>query len=84
MSVRFVQLHDYNSPTIVESKHNDWVEYGEDNAFYEHLINLYHSSPTNNAAIKGIADLIYGGGLEVVKADRHLDGYVHLKKLFLP
>lgn len=82
MSVRFVQLHDYNSPTIVESKTRDWVEYGEDNGFYEHLISLYHSSPTNNAAVKGISDMIFGGGLEVVKADRHLDGYLNFKKLF--
>jgi len=77
-----VQLHDYNSPAIVESKNKDWIEYGDDNSFYEYLISLYHSSPTNNAAVKGISDLIFGGGLEVVKADRQLDGYLSFKKLF--
>lgn len=84
MSVKFVQLHKYSSPKIVEDNTRDWVSYGEKDDFYQHLIDLYHSSPTNNAAIKGIADLIYGGGLEVVKADRHLDGYLHLRQLFKP
>lgn len=84
MSIKFVQLHNYSSPSIVEQRNKEWVEYGEDNAFFQHLIDLYHSSPTNNAAIKGISDMIYGQGLEVVRADRQLEGYVHLKKLFKP
>ena len=82
MSVRFLQLSQYASPKIVEDKRNEWIGYGEDNNYYQHLIDLYHNSPTNNAAIKGIADLVFGGGLEVVKADRNLEGYVHLKKMF--
>lgn len=84
MSVKFVQLHQYSSPRVTENNREDWVSYGDSDNFYQYLIDLYHSSPTNNAAIKGIADLIYGGGLEVVKADRHLDGYLHLRKLFRP
>lgn len=82
MSVRFLQLSQYTSPQIVEDKRNDWVNYGEDNNYFQHLIGLYHSSPTNNAAVKGISDLVFGSGLEVVKADRNLEGYVHLKKMF--
>ena len=80
-NVKFVQMHNYSSPEIIEDKRNDWVGYGADNGFYQHLIDLYHSSPTNNASIKGISDLVYGQGLEVIKADRDLEGYVHLKKL---
>lgn len=82
MSVRFVQMHSYSSPKVTEQKNQEWVEYGEDNNYFQYLIDLYHSSPTNNAAVKGIADLIFGNGLEVVSADKELEGYVHLKKLF--
>lgn len=81
-NIKLVQLATYTSPTIVEQKNKDWVEYGEDNNYYGYLIDLFYGSATNNACIKGISDLIYGQGLEVVKADRHLDGYLDLKKLF--
>lgn len=81
-NIKLVQLATYTSPTIVEQKNKEWVEYGEDNNYYGYLIDLFYGSATNNACIKGISDLIYGQGLEVVKADRHLDGYLDLKKLF--
>jgi len=80
--MRFLQLNSYTSPKIVENKQEDWVEYGADNNYYQYLIDLYHGSPTNNAAVKGIADLIFGEGLEAVKADRNLQGYLETKKLF--
>jgi hypothetical protein len=46
------------------------------------LIDLYHSSPTNNACIKGTVDQIFGKGLEVTKASRDLAGYIEFKKMF--
>jgi hypothetical protein len=82
MSIKLIELASYTTPAVVEQKNKEWVEYGEDNNYYQYLIDLYYGSPTNNAAVKGIADLIYGDGLEVVKADRHLSGYLDLKKLF--
>jgi hypothetical protein len=82
MSIKLIELASYTTPAIVEQKNKEWVEYGEDNNYYQYLIDLYYGSPTNNAAIKGISDLIYGEGLEVVKADRHLAGYLDLKKVF--
>ena len=82
MSIKLIELASYTTPAIVEQKNKEWVEYGEDNNYYQYLIDLYYGSPTNNAAIKGISDLIYGEGLEVVKADRHLAVYLDLKKVF--
>ena len=80
----FMQFASYTAPAIVEHKNKHWVEYGEDNDYYQYLIDLYLGSPTNNAAIKGIADLVYGLGLEVVKSDRNLKGYIEFKKLIKP
>jgi hypothetical protein len=80
----FMQFASYTAPAIVEHKNKHWVEYGEDNDYYQYLIDLYLGSPTNNAAIKGISDLVYGLGLEVVKSDRNLKGYIEFKKLIKP
>lgn len=82
MSIKLIQLASYTTPAVIEQKNKEWVEYGEDNNYYQYLIDLYYGSPTNNSAIKGISDMIYGEGLEVVKADRHLSGYLDLKKVF--
>jgi len=57
MSIKLIELASYTTPAIVENKNKEWVEYGEDNNYYQYLIDLYYGSPTNNAAIKGIADL---------------------------
>lgn len=82
MSIKLIELASYTTPAVVEHKNKEWVEYGEDNNYYGYLIDLYYGSPTNNAAIKAISDMIYGDGLEVVQADRHLSGYLDLKKIF--
>ncbi len=58
--MKILKLASYTSPKVSEKPKNAWVEYGEDNTFYPYLIDLFHSSPTNNAAIKGISDLING------------------------
>ena len=82
MSLEFIQLQSYTAPSIVEQKNKDWVQYGDDNNYYQYLIDLYHSSPTNNACIKGTVDQIFGKGLEVTRASRDLAGYIEFKKMF--
>ncbi|MAO22276.1 MAG: hypothetical protein CMJ25_16135 [Phycisphaerae bacterium] len=64
-----------------EKPRNAWVEYGEDNNFYQYLIDLFHSSPTNNASIQGISDLIYGEGMEAAEGSS-LEAYVNFIKIF--
>ena len=82
MSLEFIQLQSYTAPSIIEQKNKDWVQYGDDNNYYQYLIDLYHGSPTNNACIKGIADQIYGKGLEVTTTSRDLPGYIEFKRMF--
>ena len=82
MSLEFIQLQSYTAPSIIEQKNKDWVQYGDDNNYYQYLIDLYHGSPTNNACIKGIADQIYGLGLEVSGTSKNLPGYIEFKKMF--
>ena len=58
-----IQLSSYTAPVIVENNKNEWVEYGEDNNYYQFLIDRYNNSATNNAVINNICRLIYGQGL---------------------
>ena len=59
-----MNLSSYTKPEVNESTRYDWVEYGDDNDYFSYLIGRYNGSPTNNAAINGIAEMIYGKGLE--------------------
>ena len=59
-NIHLLELSTYEAPVITESKRNDWVEYGEDNNYYQHLIDMYTNSTTNNAIINNITRLVYG------------------------
>lgn len=81
-SVFVVNLAEYESPTIQETRKGDWVEYGEDNNYYQWLIERYHTSPTNNAVINNMSRLIYGRGLSALNASRKPAQYAAIKALF--
>jgi hypothetical protein len=80
-NLKILKLASYTSPKVSEKPRNAWVEYGEDNNFYQYLIDLFHSSPTNNASIQGISDLIYGEGMEAAEGSS-LEAYVNFIKIF--
>jgi len=80
--IHVVNLASYTAPEVVESKRYDWVEYGEDNMYFQYLIDRYNGSPTNNAAINGIAEMIYGRGLDATDSESNQDDYNKMRKLF--
>ena len=40
MSIKIVNLNSYTTPEIVEQKNKDFVGYGEDNNYFQYLIDL--------------------------------------------
>lgn len=77
-----VNLNTYTSPDIVEVASKNWVAYGEDNSYFQYLIDRYNGSPTNNAAINGISQAIYGKGLGATDADQKPEEYAQMISLF--
>lgn len=63
-SIGFVQLSTYTSPKIVEIKNQDWISYGDDNDYFGYLQDRINGSPTNNAIVNGISQMIFGQGLD--------------------
>jgi hypothetical protein len=59
-----VSLATYTSPKIVEIKNQEWIEYGEDNNYFGYLQDRINGSPTNNAIVNGICQMIFGKGLD--------------------
>ena len=78
----FVNLATYTSPEIKEVNGGDYIEYGEDNNYFQFLIDRYNGSPTNNAAINGISQAIYGKGLNATDSNKKPDQYAQMVSLF--
>ncbi len=50
-NLHILNLAKYEAPEVVESKREDWVTYGENNDYFNFLIDRYKNSTTNNAII---------------------------------
>ena len=78
----FVNLSTYTSPEVKEVNGADWIEYGADNNYFQFLIDRYNGSPTNNAAINGISQAIYGKGLNATDSSSKPNEYAQMVSLF--
>ena len=80
--VRVVNLSTYTSPKVSEVRGKDYVSYGADNNYYQYLIDRYNGSPTNNAIVNGISEMIFGKGLDATDSNRKPDQYAQMMTLF--
>tara|TARA_R110000824_G_scaffold179357_5_gene359551 strand:- start:532 stop:2415 length:1884 start_codon:yes stop_codon:yes gene_type:complete len=80
--IRIVNLSNYTTPQAKEDNRKEWVEYGDDNLYYDYLISQYHGSATNNAIINGVTELIYGKGIGATDANRRPDQYAQMISMF--
>ena len=80
--LRVVNLSTYTSPEIVEKSNKEWVAYGSDNNYFQYLIDRYNGSPTNNAIINGISEMIYGKGLDALNSNKKPEAYAKMMTLF--
>jgi hypothetical protein len=79
--IRVVELNAYTAPKIIEDPRKEFVMYGEDNNYYQYLIDLFNGSPTNHACINGISEMIYGKGLDALNSDTKPDQYAQMISL---
>jgi hypothetical protein len=80
--IHVVNFSSYTTPVIKEVQGKDWVEYGEDNNYFQYIIDRYNGSPTNNAILNSLMDLTYGKGLDATDSGRKPSEYAAMKGLF--
>ena len=81
-NLHILNLSNYNRPEITENKNKDWINYGDDNNYYQYIIDRYNGSATNNAIINGIVNMIYGKGLDATDSNRKPDEYAQMRSIF--
>ena len=77
-----IELSAYTSPVVTEDKRNEWVNYGEDNNYFQFLIDRYSNSATHSAVVNNISRLIYGKGLSALDASKKPNDYAQMLTLF--
>jgi hypothetical protein len=80
-NIHIINLSSYQTPLIQESKRDNWVEFGEDNNYFQYLIDRYTYSTTNNAIINNISRLVYGRGLSALDASKKPNEYAQMMAL---
>jgi hypothetical protein len=83
-NIHIINLSSYQTPVIQESKRDNWVEFGEDNNYFQYLIDRYTYSTTNNAIINNISRLVYGRGLSALDASKKPNEYAQMMVLLHP
>lgn len=81
-NLHILNLAEYKQPTIQESKRDAWVEFGDNNDYFDYLIERYLKSTTNNAIINNVSRLIYGKGLSALDASKKPNDYAQMVTLF--
>ena len=80
--LRVLNLSTYTSPKISETKTDNFVAYGDDNNYFQFLIDRYNGSATNNAIINGMSEMIFGKGLDATDSSRKPEAYAKMITLF--
>ena len=60
-----LQMASYVRPEIKESTYKEWVLNGDNNDFYNYIIDRYNGSPTNSAILDTYTRMTYGLGLNI-------------------
>ena len=80
-SMEAIQLSSYTAPQIIEITEKSFVMYGEDNDYFNEIIDYYNCSTTNQAIINGISSLVYGRGIHAKDANRNVSQYAKFKSM---
>jgi hypothetical protein len=77
-------FESHKPPKSNESNKEAWVNFGDDNDYFQYLIDRYNNSTTNNSVINSIVKLIYGRGLDATDSNKKPNEYAQMKMLFRP
>lgn len=83
-NVHVFNFESHKPPQSIESNKEAWVNFGDDNDYFQYLIDRYNNSTTNNSVINSIVKLIYGRGLDAKDANKKPNEYAQMKMLFRP
>jgi hypothetical protein len=85
MNKKFLNVLNYNSsvtPQFKESQNHEWIDMGVDNMYPHYLEELFSSSSIHSAVINGVAQMIYGEGLDAPNKDDNVEQWLKVNEIF--
>lgn len=81
-NLKVINLAQHERPEIIEDKRKEWVTWGNENSYFDYLMDRYKNSATNNSIINSIVRLMYGKGLGAKDANRKTEEYAQMMSIF--
>lgn len=79
-----LELDGYVKPVVKESRAEDWVLYGQNNYFWDYILDRYNGSPTNSSIIDAYIDRCLGKGLSIINASNNAGEYLKVLSVLSP
>ena len=80
-NLHLIELSQYEKPVVTEETNRDYVSIGENNDYYQGLIDAFMNSTTNRSVITGIAQQIFGKGLQATDASKKPEQFAQMRQL---
>ena len=80
-NLHLIELGQYDKPTVSEEPNRSWVGIGDENDYYQTLVDCFMNSTTNQSCITGISQQIFGRGLEATDASEKPEQFAQMKGL---
>ena len=82
--ISVIELSKYTTPIVEEVRNKEWMNYGEDNNYFQFLIDRSIKSTTNGGIINSMCRMIYGKGLDALDSNTKTNEYAQMKSIFSP
>ena len=79
--IHILNLISYEAPKVYEERNEEFVSIGENNDYYQYVIDRYIGSTTNHAILNGVTNFVYGHGLDATDSSEKPDQYAQMKSL---
>tara|TARA_R110002050_G_scaffold144276_3_gene269722 strand:+ start:363 stop:2375 length:2013 start_codon:yes stop_codon:yes gene_type:complete len=80
-NIHILELNAYTAPRVFEERNDDFVSIGDDNNYYQYIIDRYIGSTTNHAILNGVTNFVYGHGLDATDSSEKPEQYAQMMSL---
>ena len=79
--IHILNLNSYEAPRVYEERNQDFVSIGENNDYYQYVIDRYIGSTTNHSILNGVTNFVYGHGIDATDSSEKPDQYAQMMSL---
>jgi len=80
-NIHILELNTYTAPRVYEERNQDFVSIGEDNNYYQYIIDRYVGSTTNHSILNGVTNFTYGHGLDATDSNKKPEQYAQMMSI---